>query len=62
LVTFVNDNEDHLTSIEKIHSDFTEIEDEIFMIRVKQDIIVVLMKDYIDEWLKKQLVEIVNPK
>jgi hypothetical protein len=32
------------------------------MLRVKQDITIMPMKDYIDEWLKKSLVEIVNPK
>jgi len=62
LVTFVNSNEDHLETIEKIHSKFKEIEKEIFMLRVKQDIPIMPMKDYIDECLNKSLAEIVNPK
>jgi hypothetical protein len=62
LVTFVNNNEDHLASIEQLHSEFKEIEEEIFSLRVKQDIIVPPMKEYIEEWLKKSLAQIVNPK
>jgi hypothetical protein len=62
LVTFVDNNEDHLASIEKLHSEFEEIEEEIFMLRIKQDIIVATMKDYIDGWLKKSLAKIVIPK
>ena len=62
MVTFVNNNEEHMTSIEKLHYEFEEIEEEIITLRVKKYIISMPMKDYIDERLKKSLTEIVNRK
>jgi hypothetical protein len=62
LVTFVNDNEDHLSSVDQLHSEFKEIEEDIFSLRVKQDITIPPMKEYIDEWLKKLLQQIINPE
>jgi len=49
LATFVNENEEHLSSVNKIHVEFKEIEDEIFSLMFKQDIIIPPMKEYIDE-------------
>jgi hypothetical protein len=49
MVTFVNNNEEHMSSIEKLHSEFEEIEEEIITLRVKKYIISMPMKDYIDE-------------
>ena len=40
LVNFVNDNEDHLETIQESHSECKGIEDDIFSFRVKQDITV----------------------
>jgi hypothetical protein len=62
LVTFVNDNEDHLASVEKFHFEFKEMGEEIFSLLVKKDITVPPMKEYIEEWLKISLIQIVNSK
>ena len=62
LVTFVNDNEDHLASVENFHFQFKEMGEEIFSLLVKKDITVPPMKEYIEEWLKISLIQIVNSK
>jgi hypothetical protein len=62
LVTFVNENEDHLSTIDQLHVEFKEIEEDIFMLRVKKEITIPLIKEYINEWLKKLLQEINNPE
>jgi len=59
LVTFVNDNKDHLESIEQLWSELKEMEEEIFSLQVNKDITVPPMKEYIEEWLKKLLTQIV---
>jgi hypothetical protein len=38
------------------------MEEEIFSLWVKKDIMVPPMKEYIEEWLKISLTQIVNPK
>jgi hypothetical protein len=58
----VNENEDHLSSIDQLHSKFKEIVDDIFSHRVRKYITIPPMKEYIDEWLKKTLQQIINPK
>jgi hypothetical protein len=60
LVNFVNDNEDHLALVQKFHSKFKLMEDEIFSLQVKKVITVPLMKDYIQERLKRSLKKITN--
>jgi len=62
IVTFVNDNEYHLSSVDHLRSLFKEIEEDIFSLRVKQDIIVPPMKEYNNEWIKKSLQQIIDPK
>jgi hypothetical protein len=38
-----------------------EIENELFEINIRNDITVAPMREYIEEWLRKQLVKIINP-
>jgi hypothetical protein len=38
------------------------MEDELFSLWVKQDIMVLPMKDYIEDWLKRLLTQITNPE
>jgi hypothetical protein len=37
-----------------------EVEEDIFTLRVKQEITIPPIKDYIDDWLKNALEQIVN--
>jgi hypothetical protein len=55
LVTFVNENEDHLSSIDQIHVEFKETKEDIFVLRFKQEITIPTIQEYINEWLKKSL-------
>ena len=55
LVTFVNKNDDHLSSVDQLHSEFKEIEEEILSLSVKKYITIPPMNEYIYEWLKKSL-------
>jgi hypothetical protein len=48
LVTFVNDNEDHLSTIHQLQVECKEVEDDIFTLQVKQEITISPIKDYID--------------
>jgi hypothetical protein len=61
IVTLVNNNEDRIASVEQLHSRFKEIGEEIFSLKVKQDITISPIKQYIEECLKKSLAQIVNP-
>jgi hypothetical protein len=58
LVNYVNKNEDIEDTLHQISIDYREIEDSLFDIRVKQEIIVTPMRDYIENWLKKDLIKI----
>lgn len=55
MITFVKNNKDQSTTIAQLRVDAQDIEEEIFDLRVKQDIMVTPMKKYIEEWLKKSL-------
>jgi len=49
------------TEIHLDHSECMSIEDEIFFICVKNDITIVPLKDYIENWFKDSLNKITNP-
>jgi hypothetical protein len=55
LVTFVNDNEEHLSAIEQLQVECKEVEEEIFMLQVKQEITIPPIKNYIDDLVKNTL-------
>jgi hypothetical protein len=61
LVSFINDNEDHMTSIQESCSECKTIEDELFSLRVKQNITISPLKDYIENWIKDVLNAITPP-
>jgi hypothetical protein len=58
----VNDNEDHLSSIQELHFEFKAMQDEIFFLWVKQNITIPPLKEYIEEWLKSSLKQIIDPR
>jgi hypothetical protein len=61
MVSFVNENEDQMFVAQQQGVEFKAVEDGLFVLRVKQDIIVALLQDYIEEWLKGALEEITSP-
>jgi hypothetical protein len=42
--------------------DLREFENELFEIKTKHEIIVAPLREYIEEWLKKALIKITEPK
>jgi hypothetical protein len=62
LVTFVNNNEDHFSVIDQVQLECKEVEEDIFTLRVKQEITIGPIKGYIDDWVKKAMEQIVNPE
>jgi len=61
LANFVNDNEYQSSIVHQQWDMLRRIEEELFRIKVKQDIIVASLQEYIQEWLNSVLKEIVNP-
>jgi uncharacterized protein Yka (UPF0111/DUF47 family) len=61
LVSFMNENEDQSSIAQQQSDTLKTIEDELFKVRVKQDIIVASLHEYIQEWLKGVLEVIANP-
>jgi hypothetical protein len=62
LVTFVNNNEDHLSVIDQVQLECKEVEEHIFALRVKQEITIRPMKIFIDNWIKNAMEQIVIPE
>ena len=42
--------------------DMREFENQLFEIKTKNEIIVASLREYIEEWLKKELIKITEPK
>jgi hypothetical protein len=57
-VEYTNRNEDIETTLQKLSINFREIENELFNIKIKQEVIVAPLKEYIEEWLKRILTKI----
>jgi hypothetical protein len=57
LVTNVNKNEDIEDTLHQLSIDFRYLESTLFDIRVRHEIIVVSMRDYIENWLKNALIK-----
>jgi hypothetical protein len=55
---YTNRNEDIETTLQNLSIDFREIENELFNIKVKQEVIVAPLREYIEEWLKRDLIKI----
>jgi hypothetical protein len=58
LVEYTNRNEDIETTLQNLSIDLREIESELFNIKVKQEVIVAPLREYIQEWLNKSLIKI----
>jgi hypothetical protein len=58
LVDYANKNQDIEESIHNISHDLRDLEGELFDIKIKHEINVAPMKDYIEEWFRKSLIKI----
>ena len=58
LVRYVNKNEDIEDTLHQISIEFRDFERTLFHIKVKQEIIVTHMREYIENWLKQALIKI----
>jgi hypothetical protein len=58
LVNYVNKNEDIEDTLHQVSIDYRDIEDSLFDIRVRQEVIVAPMRDYVENWLKQDLIKI----
>jgi hypothetical protein len=61
LVSYVNKNEDIEDTLHQLSIDFRYLESSLFDIKVRKEIIVAPMRDYIENWLKKSLTKITKP-
>jgi hypothetical protein len=60
MVEYANRNEDIETTVQNLSIDYREYENELFKIKVKQEVIVAPLRQYIEEWLKKALIKIIE--
>jgi hypothetical protein len=60
-VSYVNKNEDIEDTLNQLSMDFEDLENSLFDIKVRKEITVVLMGDYIENWLQKTLTKITEP-
>jgi len=60
LINYVNKNEDIEDTLHQISIDHREYESTSFDIKVRQEITVTPMKDYIKNWLKKYLIKTIE--
>jgi hypothetical protein len=58
LVSYVNKNEDIEDTLHQLSFELRELEGTIFDIKVRQEINVAPMKEYIENWLKQALIKI----
>jgi hypothetical protein len=55
-VEYVNKNEDIEITLQQISIDYRELESKMLYIRVKQEVFVALMHEYIENWLNLALI------
>jgi hypothetical protein len=58
LVSYVNKNEDIEDTLHQLSIDLRDLESTLFDIKVRQEIIVAPMREYIENWLKQALIKI----
>ena len=58
LFKHTNKNEDIENILQKLFVDLREIENEIFNIKIKQEVIVAPLRDFIQEWLNTSIAKI----
>ena len=56
----MNKNEDIEDTLHQLSIEFRDLESTLFNIKVKQEIIVTPMRDYIENWLKQDLIKIME--
>jgi hypothetical protein len=61
LVSYVNKNEDIEDTLHQLSIDFRDLESTLFDIKVRQEITIAPMRDYIENWLKNPLTKITVP-
>jgi len=52
LINYVNKNEDIEYTLHKASIEYQDIKDSLFDIRVRHEVSVVPMRDYVENWLK----------
>jgi hypothetical protein len=60
VVEYTNKNEDIETILQNLSIDHREIESELLSIKVKKEVIVSPLREYIQEWLNKDITKIVE--
>ena len=60
LIEYANRNEDIETTLQNLSIDYREYENELFKIEFKQELIVSPLQQYIEEWLKRALIKIIE--
>jgi hypothetical protein len=58
----MNNNEDHMSSIQELQSDFQEMQDYTFSLRVRKNITIPPLNEYIKECLYSSLKNITDPR
>jgi hypothetical protein len=60
LVEYVNRNEDIEITLQQLSIDYREIESTLFDIKVKQEVTISPLRDYIEKWLESTLIKIIE--
>jgi hypothetical protein len=60
LIHYVNKNEDQVDIIHQLGFELKDIEDELFDLKIKHELMVAPLREYIEQWLKNALVRIVD--
>jgi hypothetical protein len=55
---YVNKNDDIEDTLHQLTMEFKDLENELFDIKVRQEIMVAPMREYIENWLKNALIKI----
>jgi hypothetical protein len=58
LVHYVNKNDDIEDTLHQLTMEFKDLKKELFNIKVRQEITVAPMREYIENWLKNALIKI----
>ena len=59
---YINRNDEVDDMLHQSGMDLRELENKIFKIKTRHEIIVAPLREYIEEWLRKMLILIVEPK
>jgi hypothetical protein len=58
LVNYVNKKENIKDTIHQVSIEYRDIQDKLFDIRVRKEVIVAPLRDYVEKWLKQALINI----